>query len=56
MKKITVIALLLAAALGTQARNGSGKPAYKDASRPVEERVSDPSIPQAGDLLRLSGT
>ena len=41
MKKITVIALLLAAALGTQARNGSGKPAYKDASRPVEERVSD---------------
>ena len=42
MKKITVIALLLAAALGTQARNGSGKPAYKDASRPVEERVRDP--------------
>ena len=41
MKKITVIALLLAAALGAQARNGSGKPAYKDASRPVEERVSD---------------
>ena len=31
MKKITVIALLLAAALGAQARNGSGKPAYKDA-------------------------
>lgn len=41
MKKITVIALLLAAALGAQARNGSGKPAYKDAGRPVEERVSD---------------
>ena len=41
MKKITVIALLLAAALGARARNGSGKPAYKDASRPVEERVSD---------------
>ena len=41
MKKITVIALLLAAALGAQARNGSEKPAYKDASRPVEERVSD---------------
>lgn len=34
MKKITVIALLLAAALGAQARNGSGKPAYKDAGRP----------------------
>ena len=41
MKKITVIALLLAAALGAQARNGSRKPAYKDAGRPVEERVSD---------------
>ena len=41
MKKITVITLLLAAALGAQARNGSGKPAYKDAGRPVEERVSD---------------
>ena len=41
MKMTKMTALLLAAALGAQARNGSGKPAYKDAGRPVEERVSD---------------
>ena len=40
MKKITVIALLLAAALGAQARNGSGKPAYKDAGRFKSPKIS----------------
>lgn len=41
MKKILVLSLMLAVAFGAQAQKKNAGPAYKDASRPIEERVED---------------
>lgn len=41
MKKILIFSLLLASAYGVQARGKSRTPVYRDASRPVEERIDD---------------
>ena len=41
MKKILIFSLLLASAYGIQAREKSRTPVYRDASRPVEERIDD---------------
>lgn len=41
MKKILIFSLLLASAYGVQAREKSRTPVYRDASRPVEERIDD---------------
>lgn len=41
MKKILVLALMLASVSGIQAQKKERKPVYRDAGRPVEERVED---------------
>lgn len=41
MKKILVLALMLASVSGIQAQKKEQKPVYRDAGRPVEERVED---------------
>ena len=41
MKKILIFSLVLASAYGVQAREKFRTPVYRDASRPVEERIDD---------------
>lgn len=41
MKKIIIFSLLLASVCGAQAREKSRTPVYRDAARPVEERIDD---------------
>ena len=41
MKKIIIFSLLLASVCGAQAQEKSRTPVYRDAARPVEERIDD---------------